>query len=445
MKHNKPIVSIVIPIYNAEKYLKETLDSVLNQSFQEIEIICVNDASTDTSELIVKNYAKEDSRIRYVKNLRNLGVIASRNLGITSARSQYILPLDADDKLNKEYVKKAVSIFSKDKNVSVVYCQAEMFGRVNAFWNLPPYNKDDMLLMNHVFCSAFFKKSAWQEYKAYKANMKYGLEDWDFWLNFVEDDKKFFQIKEVLFYYRTHKKSRTNVISHDRDISLKREIRKNHPKLYTYENILHALSARQKHHQKVSKDFFNNISKLFDLIGFVRQRHNIVIDTYGLVGHILDAMIKNARIIDGSIKNEGHKIGSSDILRGVKNITVVLSDFGREEEREKELRKLLDTSNNLILKASDFDIVNPDVFLRDLERLFNVFIFLQDNSLDKYSTFVQSPNKQLYELINAYCILQNIGPVFYHHKAHATKIEFLIQEKSGELESVYSVLSENVC
>ena len=91
---NRKDVSIIIPIYNASKYLKRCLDSVINQTKTELEIILINDGSTDNSEEIIKGY--KDKRIRYFKN-KNQGIGKTRNFGITKATGKYIMFLDSDD------------------------------------------------------------------------------------------------------------------------------------------------------------------------------------------------------------------------------------------------------------------------------------------------------------------------------------------------------------
>ena len=91
---NRKDVSIIIPIYNASKYLKRCLDSVINQTKTELEIILINDGSTDNSEEIIKEY--KDKRIRYFKN-KNQGIGKTRNFGITKATGKYIMFLDSDD------------------------------------------------------------------------------------------------------------------------------------------------------------------------------------------------------------------------------------------------------------------------------------------------------------------------------------------------------------
>ncbi len=107
-----PKVSVIIPVYNVEKYLEQCLDSVINQSLQEIEIICVNDGSPDNSLAILQRYAKNDGRINIV-NQKNQGISASRNNALEIARGEYVLFLDSDDWLDKDTCKELYNYAKK--------------------------------------------------------------------------------------------------------------------------------------------------------------------------------------------------------------------------------------------------------------------------------------------------------------------------------------------
>ncbi len=229
MKSSK--VSVIIPVYNAEKFLIETLDSVIAQTYKNIEIICVDDCSSDNSAKIIESH----KNIKYLKTKRNTGTpIVPRNIGIKNATGEYILPLDADDKIAPSYIEKAVNEMQKS-SADVVYCKANFFGDKKEKWKLKPYCPKKMLFKNMVFISALFRKSDWEKYGGYNKNMVGGLEDWDFWLNFVEDNKKFVRINETLFYYRILNTSRSTVAV-KKEEKLRKQIIKNHPNLYTFKN-----------------------------------------------------------------------------------------------------------------------------------------------------------------------------------------------------------------
>ena len=90
-------ISIIIPVYNTENYLSECLDSVINQTLNEIEVICINDASTDSSLDILDDYSKYSDKIKIINCSENKGQGNARNIGITQAKGKYILFLDSDD------------------------------------------------------------------------------------------------------------------------------------------------------------------------------------------------------------------------------------------------------------------------------------------------------------------------------------------------------------
>lgn len=100
---NKIKISVIIPVYNVEQYLKECLDSVINQTLKDIEIICVDDCSTDNSYKILEEYAKKDDRIIVLQNEKNSGAGTSRNKGINTSKGEYIGFIDSDDYISKDY------------------------------------------------------------------------------------------------------------------------------------------------------------------------------------------------------------------------------------------------------------------------------------------------------------------------------------------------------
>ena len=98
-----PAVSIIIPIYNVEKYLDKCLSSCVNQTFGDIEIICINDGSSDNSQLLIDKYALIDSRVKSISKV-NEGVVIARNEGVRRAKGSYIFFLDADDYLSENAI-----------------------------------------------------------------------------------------------------------------------------------------------------------------------------------------------------------------------------------------------------------------------------------------------------------------------------------------------------
>ena len=101
MYHVHPTLSVVIPIYNVEKYLRRCLDSVLNQNYDNMEIICVDDGSTDKSGLIADEYAQKDSRIQVIHK-KNGGLVSARKAGTAVSKGSYITGIDSDDYIDAD-------------------------------------------------------------------------------------------------------------------------------------------------------------------------------------------------------------------------------------------------------------------------------------------------------------------------------------------------------
>lgn len=132
-----PVVSVIIPVYNQEKYLRECLDSVCNQSLQNIEVICVNDGSTDNSREILEIYAKQDSRI-HILSQKNQGAGAARNLGMQVARGKYLSFLDSDDIFEPLMLETMVRAIEKDE-ADVLVCRTDRFHTNNGTREFIPW------------------------------------------------------------------------------------------------------------------------------------------------------------------------------------------------------------------------------------------------------------------------------------------------------------------
>ena len=228
MLNNK--VSIIIPAYNCEDYIAETLDSVLAQTYQDWECIVVNDGSTDNTLSIVKKYASTDNRIKSLSQ-ENQGPSVARNNAIAHSSGEYILPLDADDLIEPTYIEEAVSVFVSIPETKLVYCRADYFGTRKGEWILPQYDYNDLIWENSIFCTAMFRRTDYENTDGYNPNMIYGLEDWDFWLKLLRPEDKVIQINSILFHYRIKTDSRNATLSNQLK-EMYNQIYHNHPNLY---------------------------------------------------------------------------------------------------------------------------------------------------------------------------------------------------------------------
>ena len=120
MINNSSKISIIIPVYNVKEYIKEAIESVINQTYKNIEIIIINDGANDGSEKICDEYSKIDSRIKLI-NQKNMGLSTARNKGLECITGEYIAFLDPDDVYHPEMIEKAYKAITQ-KNVDCVIC-----------------------------------------------------------------------------------------------------------------------------------------------------------------------------------------------------------------------------------------------------------------------------------------------------------------------------------
>jgi len=195
------IISIIIPCYNQAQYLDEALQSVLDQTYLNWECIIINDGSPDNTEEVAKKWLEKDNRFKYLCQ-ENGGLSSARNFGISKSAGEFILPLDADDKISSNYVSMAIKAFNKDSNLKIVYCKAEKFGLEKGSWKLPVFSRELLARENMIFSCSVFKKSDWLSVGGYDCEMKYGLEDWEFWIALLKKGGNVKCLDILGFYYR---------------------------------------------------------------------------------------------------------------------------------------------------------------------------------------------------------------------------------------------------
>lgn len=225
-------ISVIVPCYNQEKYIKECLDSLISQTFNDFEVIVVDDGSTDHSIEVVDEYVKHNKNIRLIRQA-NQGVVVARNNAIKQAQGMYIYPLDGDDVINPSCLEKLYAAMEENKG-DVIYSDVEYFGLKQGLVLKKKPNVWNMSIGNQVVVSVLYRKSDWEKYGGYDENMKNGLEDWEFWLNFIEDKKIFYCICETLMSYRISSFSRSRQINKQQNKKLKRYVYKKHRFLFPY-------------------------------------------------------------------------------------------------------------------------------------------------------------------------------------------------------------------
>lgn len=193
------LVSVIIPVYNMEQWLGETLDSVLASDYPALEIIIVNDGSTDDTGQIAANYAARDSRVR-VFSVSNSGVSHARNYGIRQAKGLLIFPVDGDNTIEPWLISELVSLMN-DEVVKVVCPKADFFGERSGEWKLPPYSIHLLARKNMMDTCALFRRSDWERAGGYREDMPF-REDWIFWISVLKDGGEVIRSQRIGLHYR---------------------------------------------------------------------------------------------------------------------------------------------------------------------------------------------------------------------------------------------------
>jgi glycosyltransferase involved in cell wall biosynthesis len=199
-------VSIVIPCFNHGEFLPEAVASVTKIGRDDIELIVVDDGSTDKGTVgeVEKLVAQGIKVVRQ----QNKGLAASRNVGVLASQGEYLFPLDADDRLRCGWIDRGIAILDSDRQVGVVYGDAQCFGTRTDHWRAGPFDAGKLLNWNFIHASALYRRSVWEQNSGYDGTMPVqGLEDWDFWLGTLEHGWRFSYVPEVFFEYRRAEQS----------------------------------------------------------------------------------------------------------------------------------------------------------------------------------------------------------------------------------------------
>ena len=209
---DRPLVTVIMPAYNAERYIAKSIESVLNQTCADLELIIINDCSKDNTLQIAHNYAHNDSRIKIIDNHQNIGVAKSRNEGFDAATGSWVALLDSDDIWHSDKLEKQLDT-AKKTNADLVYCS---YGIIDENGNkfledfiVPPSTDfKSSLVISVISCSTVMlsHKIASQ----HRFATEYYHEDLVYWLDVLRDGYTAAGVTEVLAQYRVAKGSRAS-------------------------------------------------------------------------------------------------------------------------------------------------------------------------------------------------------------------------------------------
>lgn len=206
-------VSIIMPAYNAEKYIEEAIYSVLAQTHKEWELIIIDDCSSDNTEQIVLKYVSKDTRIRYLKNPVNLGVSKSRNLGIKKSKNDWIAFLDSDDCWENDKLEKQLKLFEQHPEGKLFFTGS---GFINEEGNKSSYVLQTpekitfrkLLKQNVISCSSVLAEKRLLLEHPMEGDFLH--EDFVVWLKILQEKKYAFSVDEPLLLYRLLQQSKSS-------------------------------------------------------------------------------------------------------------------------------------------------------------------------------------------------------------------------------------------
>ncbi len=213
MKNNNltPNISVIMSVYNGEKYLKDAIESILNQTYTDFEFIITNDNSKDNSQDILEEYAKKDNRIKLFTSKKYHGMVTCLNNMLSISKGKYIARMDADDISLPERLKKQIEFLENNPNISVCgawYVNITVEG--NKINTVRFYETNDELFNNFVLSvpvanplSMMNKSFLLKHQIKYKTEFIF-CEDYKLWLDIFDRGGKFYNLQETLLYYRNH-------------------------------------------------------------------------------------------------------------------------------------------------------------------------------------------------------------------------------------------------
>ena len=202
-----PLVSIIIPIYNYGVQFEKTLQSVFDSTYKNVEIVIVDDGSTDTYVKLKLESIKDHPNIKIIQQ-ENQGPSSARNNGVKQSTGDLILPLDADDMIQPEYIQMCVNILKNNKTISPVYCDTHHIGQIQGVEQRPEWSLERLRQGPFIVNCAMFHRESFDVCDGYDVTLK-GWEDYDLWIRMGLKGYSGKRIPKPLFTYFHHESDGT--------------------------------------------------------------------------------------------------------------------------------------------------------------------------------------------------------------------------------------------
>ena len=315
MGDSKELISIIVPIYNTDCYLRQCLDSIINQSYKNFEVLLVNDGSVDDSAMICKEFAEKDSRIRYFEK-ENGGVSSARNLGLKNVKGNYITFVDSDDWIEENYLEVLYNAL-KENEVDVAISTHKDFNMDDNLYYLPFYSEEqlhtldigkvsrdeflelfpELSSLNHDFNCAVSKlfKADVVKNLLFDESINYG-EDLDFFFNLYLNVSSIYYVNQPTYIYRQHQTSASNNCLESHAISEIRIYEKilkkimeigilNHSYIEKFKIILY-FRLSQFPDSQVLKSYESFISVMSDSVMYSQSLISIIVPIYNVENYL---------------------------------------------------------------------------------------------------------------------------------------------------------------
>lgn len=228
-----PEVSVVFPCYNAAEYLPRAIDSVRAQTFTDVELIVVNDGSTEQTTLDYLASLPDDVRVIHQANK---GLPGARNVGFQAATGKYVIPLDCDDFLDPRCIDELLAAVKRDGDATYAFSHIALCGQKSGILKRN-FNFFEQLFLNHVPYCILIPKELWRKIDGYDERMCSGLEDWEFNIRLGANGYYGRLVDKPLFFYFVHSSGMLQSMTNRQHAQLSRYIRNIHTRFYGYRSL----------------------------------------------------------------------------------------------------------------------------------------------------------------------------------------------------------------
>ena len=451
------LISIVIPIYNAEKYLEECLNSIKNQTDKNFEVIMVNDGSKDDSETICMNFLRSDSRFRYLKK-ENGGVSSARNVGLDNVEGDYITFIDADDWVDENYLDLLITTVEKNHS-DIVVSSYKQFNNIDVFYlrayslqekyllNFERMNRDDFLtifpkLMSTNVCfnnavAKLFRKELVNDLR-FDTSIKYG-EDLDFYFRLYLNVDSISYVDEPTYVYRMHGDSTTSNFNQEhaeQELSIFKQMHEKIqeiglPSIHYFNKLKKLLELRMDflENKVLLNEYFDFLKNIEKTVTYPSTLISVVIPIYNVSPYLRLCLesVENQTYpyFEVLLINDGSRDDSKDICQEFINKDKRFRYFEQENLGISAARNtgIVNSNGEFITFIDGDDFVDPNY----LEELYHA-------ALKNDSEIVIGSYKEFNENDNNYYIY-----VFDDIEEHFNQNE-LIQKRGIEFETSWGIL-----